>query len=47
MIQIKRVPDILVVVYSPIGLIPLLGCIGPASCELNVPYVCFSFIKIL
>lgn len=37
----------MVVVHCPIGLIPLLGCTGPASCELNVPYVCFSYVTIL
>lgn len=37
----------LVVVHCPIGLIPLLGCVGSAGCQLNFPYVWFLYVKIL
>lgn len=44
----KCVLDALVVVHCPIGtMIPLLGCVGPAGCQLNFPYVCFLYVKIL
>lgn len=38
---IKCVLDVLVVVHCPIGLMPPLGCVGAAGCQLNFPYVRF------